>query len=63
VRCDVSEKKATIFVNDTMAYQTTFNANATEITGIVYRFQGSGSVRYVRLMNADGNTVYEDLFK
>jgi hypothetical protein len=31
-------------VNDQLAYQSGFNGDASKITGIVYRFQGTGSV-------------------
>jgi hypothetical protein len=63
VRCEVKNKKASFFVNDHLAYQTGFNGDASKITGIVYRFQGTGSVNKVILSKSDGTVVYQDNFK
>jgi hypothetical protein len=62
VRCEVKSGKASFFVNDQLAYQTAINGGASKITGIVYRFQGTGSVNSVKLCKSDGTLVYEDNF-
>jgi hypothetical protein len=52
--------KAQIFINDRLAYQVNGQISRSKIIGIDFRFQGTGSVDYVRLYNSHAH--YEDEF-
>ncbi|MEO6166398.1 MAG: hypothetical protein ABIO46_12700 [Chitinophagales bacterium] len=62
VRCEVKNKTGNIFINNQLAFTTNFESPATKITGIVYRFRGSGSVRSVMLSNIEGIISYQENF-
>jgi hypothetical protein len=49
-----------VFVNDHLAYQVNSHVSRSRIIGIDYRFEGTGSVDYVKLSN--GKVNYEDQF-
>ena len=49
-----------VFVNDHLAYQVSSHVTRSRIIGIDYRFEGTGSVDYVKLSN--GKVNYEDQF-
>ena len=50
------------FVNDKLVYQMDGITLSSKIIGIVYRFQGTGLVDWVKLVNGNGKVVYEDGF-
>ena len=62
VRIEVMNGKANFFVDDKMVYHLDGLASGTKIKGIIYRFQGTGSVDWVKLSKGDGKMVYEDEF-
>ncbi|HEY2348718.1 MAG TPA: hypothetical protein VGH64_06865 [Puia sp.] len=62
VRLEVMNTKAKFFVNDRLVYQVDGITSGSKIKGIVYRFQGSGSVDWVKLSKVDGTTVYDEDF-
>lgn len=62
LRLEVMNGKARFFVDDKMIYQLDGIMSGTKIKGIVFRFQGTGSVDWVKLSKADGKLVYEDGF-
>lgn len=62
VRLEVKNGKAVFFVNDRMVYVIDGITMATKIKGIIYRFQGTGSVDWVRLSDAGGRNVYQEEF-
>lgn len=62
LRYEVRAGKGSIFINDRKAYDMDLGFPALPIAGILYRFQGAGSVNYVRLFETDGTVVYEDNF-
>jgi len=62
VRLEMVNGQAKFFVNDKMVYQLNKFMTGTKIMGIIYRFQGTGSVDWVRLSKVDGANVYEDEF-
>jgi hypothetical protein len=61
VRCEVKNKIGKIFINDTIAFQNTYNSSE-KIVGMIFRFEGSGSVEDVSLTNAKGVSVLNDTF-
>jgi hypothetical protein len=63
VRVEVVNNFLGIYVNGVKANETSLTAPATKITGLVFRFQGTGSVKSVVLDKVDGERVYEDHFE
>jgi hypothetical protein len=61
IRCEVKDRKGRIFINDVLAYESSFTS-AEKIVGIIYRFQGTGSVDRVSLVDGDGEKVFYDDF-
>ena len=62
VRLEVMNTKAKFFVNDKLVYYVDGIMPGSKIKGIVYRFQGTGSVDWVKLSKNDHTTVYDDEF-
>lgn len=62
LRCEVKNKQVTISVNNRVAIQGITQGGAGKIIGISYRFQGVGSVNYVKLWNGQQKLVYADEF-
>ena len=62
VRLEVSNSKAKFFIDDKLVYQMDGISMKSKIIGIVYRFQGTGSVDWVKLSKGDGNIVFDDEF-
>lgn len=58
IRCQSDGQHLRFFVNDKLAYQLPSDAEASDMVGIVYNFQGTGSVRKVRL-TANNKVVYQ----
>jgi hypothetical protein len=62
VRCEVKNGKGSIFINDLMAHDIEVKGSK-KIVGLVYRFQGTGSINEVRLSSQDGTAKFEDTFE
>lgn len=62
VRYEVREGKGSIFINGRKAYDLDLGFPALPIAGILYRFQGAGSVNYVRLSETSGTVIFADNF-
>ena len=62
VRLEVMNGKANFFVDDKMVYHLDGITAGSKIKGIIYRFQGTGSVDWVKLSKGDGRMLYEDDF-
>ena len=60
LRIESDSGKAKILINDKLAYTVGRHILRSKIIGILYRFQGTGTVDYVRLGN--GKDEYEDNF-
>jgi hypothetical protein len=60
LRCEVKNKKGKITINDQVALENDFSFSE-KIVGLIFRFQGTGSVNDVRL-SADGRVIFEDSF-
>jgi hypothetical protein len=61
VKIEVKEKKGRVMVNDKVAYETDYNGSE-KIVGMVYHFQGTGSVNDAKITGADGKVVFSDAF-
>jgi hypothetical protein len=62
VRLEVLHGKANFFVDDKMVYHLDGLVSGSKIKGIIFRFQGTGSVDWVKLSKSDGKMIYEDEF-
>ena len=56
LRVEVVNKKATIFVNETLAYSLDFPNDPTGVVGVQYRFNGVGAVKDTFFEN-DNNRI------
>lgn len=61
VRCEVKDGKGRILINDQVAHEVTVN-NSKKIVGLIYRFQGTGSINEVMLASQNGTAKFEDSF-
>jgi hypothetical protein len=62
VRCEVRDRKGILFIDGVKVYDLNFDLKPGNIIGLLYRFQGTGSVDYVTLSDPGGNVVFEDTF-
>lgn len=62
VRCEVRDRKGTLTINGKKVYDLNYDLSPRAIVGLLYRFQGTGSVNYARFSNVHGNVVFEDAF-
>ena len=60
VRCEVQNSTGSILINDALAYQSPFPAT-DKIVGLIFRFQGTGSIDEVRL-GYKGEKLFGDSF-
>lgn len=58
----VIDKQASIIVNDSLTYTEVFSENLGKIVGLVYAFDGTGTIDYARLEAIGGHVVFEDNF-
>ena len=59
----VEDKSAEIHLNGKTAFQQTFKEDFGKVVGLIYIFEGTGSLDYVKMEGADGQTVFEDDFE
>jgi hypothetical protein len=62
IRLEIMNARAKFFVDDKLVYQLDSIMTGSKIKGIVYRFQGTGSVDRVKLSKTNGITVFDDEF-
>ncbi len=60
LRLTVEDKTVQVLLNEQPVLESTFSLNAGEIIGIVYRFQGTGSVDYLRLYDGEGTIRFRE---
>lgn len=60
--CEVRNKQCRIHINDRLVYEAPFQSAAEKITGIVFSFEGTGSVDLVKFSKSNGELVFEDQF-
>ncbi len=59
---NVKDKKAEIVLNGKLAYEESFIKNFGKIVGLIYIFDGTGSIDYTQLTDETDNVVFEDDF-
>jgi len=59
----VKGKKAEIGINGKVAFNEVFKEDFGKVKGLIYLFDGTGSIDYVKLSGADGQIVFEDNFE
>ncbi len=62
LKCEVTNKKVALFVNQKLVYSLSYKKPMGKIMGINFSFQGTGAVDYVRLSDGKNKVVYEDDF-
>lgn len=62
IRLHVIDKHAKISINGEVAFEETFEEDFGKIMGLIYIFDGTGSLDYVHLADAQDNTVFVDDF-
>jgi transcriptional regulator with XRE-family HTH domain len=58
----VRNKNAEIHINGEPAFSETYKENYGDIMGLIYIFEGKGSIDFVRLEDEEGLVVFEDDF-
>jgi hypothetical protein len=61
-RLQIQQGKADFFIDDKMVYHLDGITSGSKVKGIIFRFQGTGSVDWVKLSKGDGTKEYEDVF-
>ncbi|MEJ0031945.1 MAG: hypothetical protein WDO15_16890 [Bacteroidota bacterium] len=62
VKCVIKDRVAEIFVNDKSAIRLRVTGGRAKMVEVGYKFQGTGSVDYVKLSNNNGRVFFEDNF-
>jgi len=62
VRCVIKDKVAEIFVNNNSAIKLRVTGGRAKMVEVGYRFQGYGSVDFVKLSNNSGKVFFEENF-
>lgn len=58
----VQNKNANIYLNGKLIFKDTYKEDYGDIKALTYVFEGTGSVDYVTLSNANDDTVFDDNF-
>lgn len=58
----VENKNAEIILNGETAFRQTFQEDFGKVVGLIYLFEGTGSLDHVRMEGIDGQVVFEDGF-
>ena len=58
----LSREKAEIGINGKVAFNEVFKEDFGKVKGLIYLFDGTGSIDYVKLTGADRQIVFEDNF-
>ena len=58
----VEDKHASIYLNGELTYKEVYEKDFGKIRGLVYVFNGTGSIDYTGLGNAQGTIIFEDDF-
>lgn len=59
----VKDRHAAIYLNGHLTYEETYKEDFGKIVGLIYIFDGTGSIDYARLRDGKGSIVFEDDFE
>ena len=62
IELHIRDKRAQIKINQELAFQEHFQIDFGNIMGLIFLFDGKGSIDYVHLSDSDGITKFEDDF-
>jgi len=62
LRIKVADKKTTIYIDEQPVYTMSFKKDFGKVVGLVYHFNSTGAIDYVKLKNGQDKLVYEDEF-
>lgn len=62
IKCDVSNKKLSVFIDNQLACELSYSKPLGKIMGWHYFFKGCGAVDYLKLFDAAKNIVYQNDF-
>jgi len=62
IRLQVEQQQLSVYRNDSLIFQTSFQQDAGKVAGLRYRFRGTGSVDYVRLLDENQAVIFQDDF-
>ena len=61
LKVEVEKEKGKIFINDKHEYDFDFHFDKpAKFVGLKYNFQGTGSVKYTRVLNGDGKAIFDE---
>ena len=63
LRIENNNKNASVFLNDTEAIRLHYNRDFGKIVGLIFSFNGLGSVDYINVKDVNGHVVYNDDFQ
>ncbi len=62
VRMEVKNKHGELYINNKKVYDLNYDLTPVKIVGLLYRFQGTGSINFVKLSTIHDQVVYEATF-
>ena len=62
LRIQVAQKRVTIYLDEQPVRSIVFQKDFGKVVGLVYNFEGTGAVDYVKLRNGENKLVYDDEF-
>jgi len=62
VKFTVRDSVVQVFINDKKAFDLKTQMKPVRLTGMIYRFQGAGSVNLIRISKHNGDVTYEEDF-
>jgi hypothetical protein len=62
IRFTVQDTLAQLYINDKKAFDLNAPIKPVRRVGMIFKFQGTGSVNFVRVSRKNGDVVYEDNF-
>ncbi|GAB5399447.1 MAG: hypothetical protein Aureis2KO_10320 [Aureisphaera sp.] len=62
VKISVKDKRVEVYMDDNAIFSHAYTKSIGEVVGIRFRFLGAGEIDYLKLQDANGNTVFDDDF-
>jgi len=62
VKFEVRDTLVQLYINQKKAFDLKTTMNPVRLVGLIYRFQGTGSVNFIKISRHSGEVVYEETF-